>query len=315
MKKTKVKLNASENDITSVHKELELICNHKQLEKLSIQLIDLYRQKKLLVIQEAYRSVYAQEFHGIFDDSPGKAFLSLIKTLHPDRLQNYLHRIEKFIQSGDFENLINLKKLLNIKFIDRSYQFQNHRDLDDDIDYDSSKWEYDLYSDFDDYKETEYKDDYEEETEVHDENEACNFIEALMREEPGLRTEVMSESLLSSIEGRLDLSGYGIEDLSGVEFCSNLNELNLENNSIQILDKLAHLSNLRALYLSNNNIENIEDLANLVNIEELDLSFNFITDFSPLLNLPNLKLLNIIGCNVKSDQIEEFNKRNITVIN
>lgn len=80
----------------------------------------------------------------------------------------------------------------------------------------------------------------------------------------------------------------GITDLSGLEFATNLEHLDLAMDPISDLTPLATLVQLHTLYLWRCEISDITRLANLTRLEYLDLSHNRIVDISPLANLTNL---------------------------
>ena len=188
------------------------------------------------------------------------------------------------------------------------------RETEDDFDFDSSEWAYDIQFDFDEVSETESANTANEENHSPPPDREKGFIEALMAEEPGLREETLPEQLLNSLEGSLDLSGYGIQDLEGLAFCKNLTELNLENNLIDDLSSFKSLSRIGSLVIGNNAVESIEDLEELFSLEELDISFNPICDVEPLLHLPRLRVLNLVGCPAPEAFIEIFKSRKILVI-
>ena len=88
-------------------------------------------------------------------------------------------------------------------------------------------------------------------------------------------------------------SGRNISNLSGLEYCVNLQELYLTGNHISNLSPLAGLSNLQELFLGNNNISDLSALAGLANLETLSLIANNISDISPLARLSKLRELNL----------------------
>ncbi|MCX5771665.1 MAG: leucine-rich repeat domain-containing protein [Candidatus Hydrogenedentes bacterium] len=80
----------------------------------------------------------------------------------------------------------------------------------------------------------------------------------------------------------------GITDLTGLEYCTNLQLLNLEGNEISDITPIANLSLLNTLYLGGNNIEDIRPLAELYALTELGLQANQISDLTPLQALGGL---------------------------
>ena len=84
-----------------------------------------------------------------------------------------------------------------------------------------------------------------------------------------------------------------IRDLTGLEFATNLRELDLESNQISDISPLKNLKNLRELDLESNQISDISPLKNLKNLRNLVLSGNPISDVSSLKNLKNLERLEL----------------------
>ncbi|MGD1117908.1 MAG: leucine-rich repeat domain-containing protein [Dehalococcoidales bacterium] len=82
-----------------------------------------------------------------------------------------------------------------------------------------------------------------------------------------------------------------ITNLSGLEYCTNLQFLNLQYNQINNINALQNLTNLQTLYLDDNQINDISALQNLTGLQNLYLSNNQITDISALQNLTNLQSL------------------------
>jgi len=91
----------------------------------------------------------------------------------------------------------------------------------------------------------------------------------------------------------LDASKRKITDLTGIELCTNLEELDLGINYITDLSLLSKLNNLKTLNLRSNKITNIDALSGLTNLEEINLSRNRITNIAPLLSLPKLTKLDL----------------------
>lgn len=94
----------------------------------------------------------------------------------------------------------------------------------------------------------------------------------------------------------LDLTNKEIEDLSGIERLSNLEELNISFNKIVTIKHFKQLKKLRKLNISNNLIKSINPIKELLFIEELDISNNQIEDISVLTNLSKLRII-IMNCN------------------
>ena len=88
-------------------------------------------------------------------------------------------------------------------------------------------------------------------------------------------------------------SGRNISNLTGLEYCVNLQELYLSGNHIRDISALAELTNLSCLFLNANNITDLSALAGLTNLETLSLVTNSISDISALARLSALRELNL----------------------
>ena len=81
----------------------------------------------------------------------------------------------------------------------------------------------------------------------------------------------------------LDAPERGISDITGLEYCLNLEELWLQDNNISDISALAGLSNLELLFLAGNNISDISTLADLTSLKILSLWGNNISNISALI--------------------------------
>jgi internalin A len=120
-------------------------------------------------------------------------------------------------------------------------------------------------------------------------------LEAAVREAIGKPEGAL---LISDLEGltSLDASGgWNIADLTGLEHCTSLTELDLSWNQLSDLSPLSGLTSLTVLHLSWNQISDVSVLSGLTSLTELDLSDNQISDLTPLQELTNLTSLNLGG--------------------
>ena len=99
----------------------------------------------------------------------------------------------------------------------------------------------------------------------------------------------------TDLEGltELDGSSQGIVDLTGLEYCINLQTLNLDDNSITDISPLWQMTGLQELSLKQNDIDNIAALYGLSNLWALYLDQNDIVDLQPLTLMTGLYLLSI----------------------
>ena len=132
----------------------------------------------------------------------------------------------------------------------------------------------------------------------------------------------IEKDLLNKIEV-MDLSNKDIKELNGVEYLSNLKELNLENNQIKKVN-LRYNEELTNLNISNNNLERINLNFNK-KLEYLNLSKNNLSKFDTLPiskikkldlsnnNISDIKLTNIkeiISLRIKNNKLKEVNLKN-----
>lgn len=93
----------------------------------------------------------------------------------------------------------------------------------------------------------------------------------------------------------LDLSNKGITDISDLAECTQLQTLNLKGNDISDLTPLESLENLTWLCLWDNDIKDVSPLGTLTQLTYLDLEDNEITNINALSSLTNLTELYIDG--------------------
>ncbi len=93
----------------------------------------------------------------------------------------------------------------------------------------------------------------------------------------------------------LKAKGKEIKDLTGLEFCINLGEIDLSDNQITGIGPVKALENLQSLDLSGNQITDLSPLAELTKLQYLGLSDNQIADVVPLAKLTNLNALYLAG--------------------
>ena len=92
-----------------------------------------------------------------------------------------------------------------------------------------------------------------------------------------------------------DTFAHEIQDLTGLEFATNLTELRLGHNRISDISPLKNLTNLTHLDLGRNQISDVSPLKGLINLTNLSLGRNQISDVAPLKDLTNLTHLSLIN--------------------
>ena len=124
-------------------------------------------------------------------------------------------------------------------------------------------------------------------------------IESDLRKPAGATITVNDMAILGGgSHGQFYAAGRNISNLTGLQFATNLKDLDLSNNSISDVWALAGLSNLWRLSLSNNSISDISALTGLSNLNRLDLSNNNISDISVLTGLARLNDLDLSNNNI-----------------
>ena len=121
--------------------------------------------------------------------------------------------------------------------------------------------------------------------------------------DPNLRAAIAEELgkspnapiTVEDIEGlkRLEAKDKGIQDLTGLQFARNLNELILGRwdgqwNQVSDLSPLAGLTNLRVLFFNYNPVSDISPLRGLKNLTHLSMGNTLVTDLSTVRDLTNL---------------------------
>ena len=91
--------------------------------------------------------------------------------------------------------------------------------------------------------------------------------------------------------GRLDAQDKGIQDLTGIQFATNLTQLYIEDNQVSNLSPIAGLINLSDFRVDNNPVSDILPLKGLENLTRLDLNGIAISNLPSLRGLKNLTRL------------------------
>jgi len=108
-------------------------------------------------------------------------------------------------------------------------------------------------------------------------------LEAAIRETVGKPTGDVVDTDLAGITF-LDARGRGITTLEGIQYCVDLEWLDLSDNEIIDINALSSLPHVTAVSLRDNEIVNINALSGLLNIWLLDLSNNQIVDITSIVN-------------------------------
>ncbi len=119
-------------------------------------------------------------------------------------------------------------------------------------------------------------------------------LEAAIRDALGKTAgEEITAAELAGLKSLVLRSRWGITDLSGIEYCTNLTWLRVGGDQLSDISPLASLTNLTGLTVGWTQLSDISPLASLTNLVELYLPTNEISDISPLASLTNLEWLNL----------------------
>ncbi|EHE4682994.1 leucine-rich repeat domain-containing protein [Listeria monocytogenes] len=105
-------------------------------------------------------------------------------------------------------------------------------------------------------------------------------------------TDEVTQIDLDSIT-HLSAESAGITTIEGLQYLTNLSELELIDNQVTDLSPLTNLTKITELRLSGNPLKDVSALAGLKNLKRMDLIYTDITDVTPLTGLSNLQVLNL----------------------
>jgi len=278
--------------IDSLFNEIKGKLTVEHLKSITVDIINAYKNKKYSHLRKYKHALKINE-----ESKTEKLFSILIKKYHPDRISFIQKQVDQLRENNDYEKLLEVRDtyFFTIKavdsIIDESIEFETEFTFDSE--------------DFGYREKNIYEEDNFGESNLEFEEE-YNFVSAVKNLFFGGLDIEISESDLRNLDGSLDLSDYDLSNISGIEHCLYINELNLSGNNIEKIGKLAGLMRLQYLFLSNNSIENVSPLENLENLKELDLSFNEISNIHALKNLKSLQYLNLIGNPISDYSVIEY---------
>ena len=123
---------------------------------------------------------------------------------------------------------------------------------------------------------------------VPDPNLRAAIAEALGKN-PNAPITVEDMKRLTSLKAQ----NRGIQDLTGLQFATNLSRLSLNDNQISDLSPIAGLVGLDGLWIINNPVSDISPIRDLTNLTELVVDKTYVSDLSPIAGLLNLKALGV----------------------
>ncbi len=99
-----------------------------------------------------------------------------------------------------------------------------------------------------------------------------NFAAALRLELELGDDDTLCASALIQLPATLDLSGWQIEDLTGIEYLDHITDLTVTDNAISDLSPLVALTGLERLILDQNPVSNLATLAAMSNLHEVSVN-------------------------------------------
>ena len=105
--------------------------------------------------------------------------------------------------------------------------------------------------------------------------------------------------------------GMGIQDITGIEFATNLRVLQIRDNMISDISEVAGLTQLTLLRVAANKISDISPITKLKNVSSLEIYGNEISDISPLAGLTKIHWLSMYN-NPITDLSPLANLKNLT---
>ena len=93
--------------------------------------------------------------------------------------------------------------------------------------------------------------------------------------------------------GKLDVENRGIQNLTGLQFATNLSLLNIQDNQVSDLSPIAGLINLRSINFMHNPVSDLSPLRGLRNLTTISGTGSKASDLSPIAGLIQLKSIDI----------------------
>jgi len=289
--------------ITDLQKQLEAAYTIKNLNNISLTLINLYKNQQYAMLQKMGDMI--SDFVDIEISAEGKGFSKLIMLYHPDRANYYLNEIKRLVEEKNFDGLLAFSHILKLERIEEiSNALNSYEDLDYSPVYD---WEMetDGFTIVDDQEKKHAKTTSKRPV-------AVDFYDALKIRHYGHTGIEIPSWYLEDID-EFELSASGINDLDGVQYCIHAVSMDLSDNRIADLSPLVGLDRLEELNLADNLISDIDAIGNLVRLKYVNLTNNRIQDLSPLLELENLEQVDLTGNPIPPEQLKRLTDLDIKV--
>jgi hypothetical protein len=289
--------------INELHQKLQDAYSVKNLNNISLTLIDLYKNQQYSILQKIADII--SDFVTIEIAEDGKGFSKFMMLYHPDKADYHSNEMQRLVDLNDFDQLLEYSHILKLERIE---EIAKTLDSYEDIDY-SPVYEWDINTDdfrivHDNMKENKFK--------TKSREKGYTFYDAIKIRAYG-HTKIEFPSYYLEDTDEIELSSSDINDLDGAQFCIHAVTIDLSNNQISDLEPLTELTLLEELNLSDNQIGLIDGLSNLTNLKNLQLSNNYVKDISPLFELERLEYVGLEGNKVSMEQINQLIGMGVTV--
>lgn len=302
-----------DDTLETVYADLKRNLNAARLNELSVEVIRLYRGKKSRALSR-YAALLGIEKG---EENISRLFARIIRCCHPDRLGALQREIDRCYSAGGIDELRRIRSAF-LADLPPAAGSHNAENIDvEDYRFDRNDFVHGATDSFGDAPYGAPYDDFEYDDTIYDAtvDRAGDVIGAIHDLFVGNLNITLRENDLNNLEGELDLSDCGIEELDGIEHCVNISVLNLSGNSLERVKPLAALTRLESLFLTGNAIENIDPLAAISGLRELDISFNRVEDITVLLGMRELAYVNLLENPVKTvGVIRALRDRGVIVI-
>ncbi|MDC7227847.1 MAG: leucine-rich repeat domain-containing protein [Spirochaetales bacterium] len=275
---------------------IEKNLNKQHLEAASAVVINAYRSGDKLTIRAC------SEAMGLSSDGElKKLFYNLIRKIHPDMLSSLMEDFQKAKSDSDYDRLIGLKKLLEMKNEARLLR--------------ANRFEYQHTETWAAPVADEYEGHFEDEDVFEDLSVDGGFLNAVRDVIFGNHDFHIEPADLGQLDGGLDLAFRELDNLDGIEYCRNIRILNISGNDVSNIWDLQELAGLEELYASGNAIRDIDILSGLHSLEIIDLSDNDIEDISVLRHMTALKFADLHGNPLQDlDIISELESEGVIIL-
>lgn len=289
--------------INELRKKLQVAYEVNNLNRISLILINLFKNKQYTVLQKIAEIIGELVTVNIRDD--GKGFSGFMMLYHPDRAVFHVSEINRLADQNNYDGLLGYTHILKLERIEEIASSLNSFE---DIDY-SPVYDWDMETEgFTIFTDIRPPEKIKTTTKLI----GYTFYDAIKLREFGNTDEEFPPYYLEDID-EFELTSSDINDLDGVQFCIHAKSIDLSNNRIADLSPLETLTNLEDLDLSDNEISYIDSLGFLSGLRSLNLSNNLIDDIEPLFMLKHLEYIDVSGNKVDMEQINILTGSGISV--